>query len=952
MMPPLTPADEVLRLQALINTGLLDSPTEASFDRITRLAQQIFKVDIALVSLIDKDRQWFKSRQGLEVCETHRDWSFCGHAILDDKVFIVEDTHATACFADNPLVKAAPYIRFYAGAPLLIEGYRLGTLCVIDSQPRSFSEQDSQLLRLLADEVQEQISQRKLLQLSQTLAAKEAQAQLIIANANVGTWLWQPSSHTCQVNERWAQIIGYTLAELEPVTSETWQSRVHPEDEPKLTALVERYLSGVTEKYECKYRMRHKLGHWVWVHSHGQLLDPEVAQSELTLYGSLVDITPEREAQAQLERKNQALSLLNRISFELSGSLDEKVNQALILGGDFLRLSVGMVSEMVSDIYVVRWLAAPAPTHLEVGQHFAIEQTYCKLLLQQTGVLAIANMGQSAFKNEGCYQQLGFESYIAIRLEVDGQFFGTLNFCDASVRAEPFDETDQMFLKLFAHWLGEILSRQLHEERLTKLLDQMPGMLYQYRHWPDGHNSFPYSSNGIKHIYGVTPAQVQRDATQIFARIYEPDLAQVQSSALISQQTLSLWHAQYRTLQADGSLRWVEGRAKPERLDDGSVIWHGYMVDIQAEKQAELALTASEQRLRSLFELSSIGIALNDFKTGQFIDVNQALLDATGFSKSQLLKLHYRQLTPSQYHEQDRQAFVQLSTNGRFAPYEKEYYRWDGSLFPVRQQGVLITEANGRVLLWSLVEDISELKKVEQLQKEFVATVSHELRTPLTSITGSLALLSQGVLGVLPEKVQQLLKVAHHNSQRLNLLINDLLDIEKLAAGKVTFNPQSYDLTELVQIAMTMNQPLGEARGIKLVLKSELSHAKVVIDKDRFLQALSNLQSNAIKFSPSESEVRVSIAPSGEHFYRVSVADEGEGVPLNFRDRIFEKFAQADSSDSRQKGGTGLGLAITKQLMEDMQGRVGFDSQPQQGACFWLEVPREFAFCALHPAPN
>lgn len=944
MQSPLIPANEWQRMQALLKTGLLDSPPQASLDRITRIAKQTFGVDIALVSLIDDERQWFKSRQGLEVCETHRDLSFCGHAILDEAVFIVEDTLMDARFAENPLVLSAPFIRFYAGAPLhSSDGYRLGTLCVIDAQPRRFSEADAHLLRELADCVEEQISQRQLLDLSQALEVSEARAQLVITNASVGTWQWDLETQECEVNERWAQMLGYQVAELMPINIETWRSRVHPDDVARLAALFDGYLAGITPIYECKYRMLNKEGHWIWVHSRGQAVTWDDSQQPRKIYGSHMDITAEREALVQLERKNQALTLLNRISFELNGSPDEKINQALALSCQFLALSIGIASEIVGDVYVVRWVSAPSEIGIHPGDYFVVTETYCHLLMQQAGVLAIHHMGTSSFKEELCYQQLGLESYLAIRLKVDGQSFGTLNFSDPQARTQPFDDTDHMFLGLLAHWLGEVLSTKLHEERLTKLLDQMPGMLFQYRHWPDGHISFPYSSSGIKNIYGVSPEQVQQDAAQVFERIYEADVAKVHAANQLSEQELETWYAQFRIVKDDGSLRWIEGRSQPERLDDGSIIWHGYLVDVQAEKEAELALTASEQRLRSLFELSSIGIALNDFYSGEFIDVNQALLDTTGFDKEQLLSLDYRQLTPPEYRAQYLQILVGLKAGGRYGPYEKEYFRCDGSRFPVRQQGVVIAETDGRTLLWSLVEDISELKKVEQIQKEFVATVSHELRTPLTSITGSLGLLTQGVLGELPTKVQQLLKVAYHNSQRLNLLINDLLDIEKLAAGKMTFDLQRYDLTELVNAAIAMNQPLGKERGVQLELLAEEPDAKVMIDKDRFLQALSNLQANAIKFSPNQGRVIVSVVPSERGYWRVRVQDEGEGVPLNFRGRIFDKFAQADSSDSRQKGGTGLGLAITKELIERMQGQIGYDSVLGQGACFWLDIPEETA---------
>ena len=940
MITPLIPANEWQRLHALLKTGLLDSAPDPQLDRLTNIAQQSFGVDIALVSLIDSRRQWFKSSQGLDASETGRDISFCGHAILNQEVLVVENALEDPRFFDNPLVLQAPHIRFYAGAPLCTTaGYRIGTLCIIDSQVRHFTDQDVALLRKLADCVEEQINQRQLVELRHTLEASESRAQLIIEGAGVGTWQWNMQTGVCEFNEPWAEMLGYRLQELAPLTIDTWKQLVHPDDLAASYLLLEDHLAGKEPAYEYRYRMRHQAGHWVWIHSRGCLLGRSEDGRPMTMYGTHINITAERVALEQLERRNRALSLLNRLAFELSGTLDEQIQQALVLSCEYLRLDIGIVSEIIGDVYAVRWVAAPPAVDISPGTRFVVANTYCQLLLQQTGILAISHMGGSPFQQTDCYRQMGLESYIAIRLEVGGQLFGTLNFSSVAVRTEPFDDTDRMFLGLLAHWLGELLNNKIHQERLNKLLDQMPGMLYQYRRWPDGHSCFPYSSNGIKLIYRVTPQRVQQDASVVFDQVYPPDLPQVIESVHASEEQLDTWYAQYRVLQADGSLRWVEGRAHPERLEDGSTIWHGYLVDIQSEKEAELALAASEQRLRSLFELSSIGIALNDFYSGDFIDVNQALLDATGFDKEQLLTMDYRALTPGQYQYQDQLALEEVQRHGRYTPYEKEYLRRDGSRFPVRQQGMLIKDANGRALLWSLVEDISELKKVARMQKEFVATVSHELRTPLTSITGSLGLLEQGVLGKLPHKAEQLIEVAYHNSKRLNLLINDLLDIEKLAAGKTHFDIRAHDLHELVREAIAMNRPLGKGRGVQLELITKPAREMVLTDKDRFIQALSNLQANAIKYSPAQGKVTLTIERVDGKQLRVRVQDQGEGIPMDFRPRIFEKFAQADSSDTRQKGGTGLGLAITKDLIERMQGSVGFESAPGQGTCFWLDVP-------------
>ncbi|TMN40297.1 GAF domain-containing protein [Pseudoalteromonas sp. S2755] len=154
MKSPELPDNEYARLHALKELAVLDTVTTEELDRITRFTAHVFDVPIALVSLVDKDRQWFKSRFGLDVEQTPRDISFCGHAILEDMVFVVSDTLKDPRFMDNPLVLNAPYIRFYAGAPIILSsGFRIGTVCVIDVEPRELSEADCEILKQIANDV-------------------------------------------------------------------------------------------------------------------------------------------------------------------------------------------------------------------------------------------------------------------------------------------------------------------------------------------------------------------------------------------------------------------------------------------------------------------------------------------------------------------------------------------------------------------------------------------------------------------------------------------------------------------------------------------------------------------------------------------------------------------------------------------------------------------------------
>lgn len=237
-----------------------------------------------------------------------------------------------------------------------------------------------------------------------------------------------------------------------------------------------------------------------------------------------------------------------------------------------------------------------------------------------------------------------------------------------------------------------------------------------------------------------------------------------------------------------------------------------------------------------------------------------------------------------------------------------------------------------------IAEDITERKRLDKMKSEFISTVSHELRTPLTSISGALGLSIGGGLGNLPEKVKTLLETAQRNSKRLTHLINDLLDIEKIAAGQLHFDMEVQPLPPLIEQAIESNSEYGSGRGIRLSLVGEVPEAQVRVDSQRLMQVLANLLSNAIKFSPDQAEVSIKVETGGDRV-TVSVIDNGPGIAESFRENIFQRFAQSDASDTRAKGGTGLGLAISRELIEKMGGRIDFESIEGQGSRFYVELP-------------
>lgn len=245
----------------------------------------------------------------------------------------------------------------------------------------------------------------------------------------------------------------------------------------------------------------------------------------------------------------------------------------------------------------------------------------------------------------------------------------------------------------------------------------------------------------------------------------------------------------------------------------------------------------------------------------------------------------------------------------------------------------------------ALREKIIELESARALAEKanlakshFLSTVSHELRTPLTSIRGALALMAGGVAGELPPAAIPLVDIAHKNCERLILLINDILDMEKIEAGKMEFNASPVNIMLLLNQALDGNRSYASAYQVGYELECELPEAMVNVDGNRMIQVFANLLSNAAKYSATGGKVLVAVE-RGKQRIRVAVKDNGPGIPDEFRERIFQKFAQADSSDTRRKGGTGLGLSIAKAIVEQMGGSIWFDSCPGARTAFYVDLP-------------
>lgn len=662
MKQPDVPANEVTRHAALCNLELLDTHTEERFDRITRIAQVHFSVPIALVSLIDTGRQWFKSHQGLDATETPRDISFCGHAILSDDIFYIPNALEDPRFADNPLVTGGPNIRFYAGAPLHAPGgERIGTLCIIDDKPREFSETDLAVLRDLADCVEEECKRTSLLKSTQTLL----------------------------------------------------------DQEQRLHSLFETIVDGI-----------------IVINAQGliQTLNP----AAITLFGYVP---------GEVQGRN--------------------------------------IKMLMPEPYA--------------GEHDSYLHNYLT-----TGVKKIIGLGREVTGKRKDGSTFPMELAVS-EMQVAGErmFTGIVRDITERKRAE----TELQNVTALRQTL-------LDSANFSIISTDTAGMIQSF-------------NRGAERMLGYAAAE------------------------LVGQSTPAIIH----------DLNEVADRAK---------------------------------------ELSS--------ELGEAIE--------PGFD-----------------------AFVAKARIG--IPDEREwtYVRKDGSTLPVLLSVTAVRGPGGRISgFLGIASDITERKRIEQMKSEFISTVSHELRTPLTSIRGALSLVMGKTKEQLPEKARRMLELAERNSERLTLLINDILDLEKIEAGRLEFDFKIVDLVVLATRALEDNEGYASEHHVQLVLDSQITHAQVRADEHRLLQVFSNLISNAVKFSPQKGRVEISITEHSRRF-RATVRDHGSGIPEAFRNQIFQRFAQADSSNTRAKGGTGLGLSITKAIIEHHQGSIGYESEEGVGTAFYFDLP-------------
>lgn len=413
--------------------------------------------------------------------------------------------------------------------------------------------------------------------------------------------------------------------------------------------------------------------------------------------------------------------------------------------------------------------------------------------------------------------------------------------------------------------------------------------------------------------------------------------------------------------------KWLKMRFYPS--DSG---WSGYIQDVTERKQTEAALQASEEKLRMLAEANLIGIIFGDVNGG-IIDANDEFLRIVGYTREQLQRgeLNWIDMTPPEYQSLDEKGIAEAQATGACTPYEKEFWRRDGSRIPVLIGYVLLTQKRqesvafildltvGKQLERELHDRAQELARANRIKDEFLGTLSHELRTPLNAMLGWAQLLRNRKFD--EKTTVRALETIDRNTRSLANLIDDLLDVSQIITGKLSLNLRWVDVISTVEAAIDTLAPAIAAKNIEIVTDFDPTTGRIVADSGRLQQVAWNLLSNAIKFTPDGGQVKLEVRKMERNFAReksaccknlspasveIEVSDTGQGISEEFLPHVFERFTQADSSIRRSYNGLGLGLALVRHFVEMHGGTVEAESAGKgEGSRFLVRLPIQQLHC-------